>query len=155
MAAEQPDLVAEAAALAAACGQLAGFLETPALVLAAQDLAQEVSVFAPGVTVGQYRVVRLLARGGMGDVYRATDPRLRRDVALKVLADSKTGDPRRLERFMHEARVTASLNHPNVIRVYDVGRVEDRAYLVAELLEGETLRMRAGPAEPIVPPRRS
>ena len=88
------------------------------------------------------RVVSLLARGGMGDVYRATDIRLRRDVALKVLAASRTGDPRRLARFMHEATVTAAIDHPNVIHVYDVGRVDDRAYLVVELLHGETLRAR-------------
>jgi serine/threonine-protein kinase len=66
-------------------------------------------------------VVSFLARGGMGDVYRATDVRLRRDVALKVLAGCEAGASRRLERFMHEARVTASLDHPNVIRC-DVGR---------------------------------
>jgi tetratricopeptide (TPR) repeat protein len=92
--------------------------------------------------VGPYRIVSLLARGGMGDVYRATDVRLERDVALKVLPQARTGEPRRVERFMHEARVTASLDHPNVVKVFDVGRFEDRAYLVAELLEGETLRER-------------
>ena len=90
--------------------------------------------------IGPYRVVSFIARGGMGDVYRATDARLGRDVALKVLAETKTADPQRVERFMHEARVTASLDHPNVVRVFDVGRFDDRAYLVAELLEGETLR---------------
>jgi tetratricopeptide (TPR) repeat protein len=61
---------------------------------------------------------------------------------LKVLPETRTGDPRRVERFLHEARVTASLDHPNIVRVYDVGRFEERAYLVAELLEGETLRAR-------------
>ena len=142
LAAEHPDLVAEADALASASDEFRGFLETPALVIAARELAQEDPLLPAGFMVGPYIVVTLLARGGMGDVYRATDSRLGRDVALKVLAQTKTGDPRRVERFMHEARVTASLDHPNVVRVYDVGRFEDRAYLVAELLEGETLRAR-------------
>jgi tetratricopeptide (TPR) repeat protein/TolB-like protein len=142
LAAEHPDLVAEADGLTTASGQLRGFLEIPALVLEARELAHDTQILAAGSMVGPYRVSSLLARGGMGDVYRATDERLRRDVALKVLAESKTGDPRRVERFMHEARVTASLTHPNIVRVYDVGVADDRAYLVAELLEGETLRTR-------------
>lgn len=140
--AERPDLVAEADALAASSGQIGGFLETPALVLAAGELAQEDNLMQAGSMVGPYRVVSLIARGGMGDVYRATDTRLQRDVAVKVLPESRTGDRRRVERFLHEARVTASLDHPNVVRVYDVGRLDEGAYLVAELLEGETLRER-------------
>ncbi len=142
LALEQPDLLDEADELTAAAGHLPGFLETPAVVLAARNLAQEDPLLAVDSMVGPYRVVSLIARGGMGDVYRATDVRLRRDVALKVLAQTKTGDPQRVDRFMQEARVTASLDHPHVIRVYDVGRFDDRAYLVAELLEGETLRAR-------------
>jgi serine/threonine-protein kinase len=142
LAAERPELAAEADALATASGDLSGFLETPALVLAARQLADDEPVVPAGALIGPYRVVSFLARGGMGDVYRATDIRLRRDVALKVLSASRTGDPQRVERFMHEARVTASIDHPNVVRVYDVGQVGTRAYLVAELLEGETLRAR-------------
>jgi serine/threonine protein kinase/tetratricopeptide (TPR) repeat protein len=142
LAAEQPDLVPEADALARSSLQLEGFLETPAIVLAARELAHQDPLLPPGSMIGPYRVVELLARGGMGDVYRATDMRLQRDVALKVLVQTRTHDPQRVERFMHEARVTASLDHPNIIRLYDVGRFDDRAYLVAELLEGETLRAR-------------
>jgi eukaryotic-like serine/threonine-protein kinase len=128
-----------------------GFLEKPALVLAAQQAAhEEAAVIGGGTAIGPYTIVSLLARGGMGDVYRATDERLRRDVALKVLTSARSGEARRVERFMHEARVTASLDHPNVVRVFDVGRFEDRAWLVAELLEGETLRARItrGPMPP-------
>jgi TolB-like protein/tetratricopeptide (TPR) repeat protein len=143
LAADRPDLVAGADALAKSSGELYGFLETPALLVAARELAEdEERLLAPGATLGPYRVVHLLARGGMGDVYRANDTRLQRDVALKVLAGTRTHDPQRLERFMQEARVTASLDHPNIVRVYDVGSVDGRAYLVAELLEGETLRAR-------------
>jgi eukaryotic-like serine/threonine-protein kinase len=142
LALERPDLLVEADELTAAAGHLPGFLETPAVLLEARNLTQEDPLLAVDSMVGPYRVVSLIARGGMGDVYRATDVRLRRDVALKVLAQTKTGDPQRVDRFMQEARVTASLDHPHVIRVYDVGRFDDRAYLVAELLEGETLRAR-------------
>jgi eukaryotic-like serine/threonine-protein kinase len=148
-AAEDPELAAEIDVLTRTTGER--FLETPALLLAAQQFAQqEAALLGTGMTVGPYRIVSLLARGGMGDVYRATDERLHRDVALKVLADARTGEARRIDRFMHEARVTASLDHPNVVRVFDVGRFEERAYLVAELLEGETLQSRIahGPLPP-------
>ncbi len=148
-AAEDPELAAEIDALTRTTGER--FLETPALLLAAQQVAQqEAALLGTGMTVGPYRIVSLLARGGMGDVYRATDERLHRDVALKVLAGAGTGEARRIDRFMHEARVTASLDHPNVVRVLDVGRFEERTYLVAELLEGETLRSRIaqGPLPP-------
>jgi serine/threonine protein kinase/TolB-like protein/tetratricopeptide (TPR) repeat protein len=142
LALEHPDLVASADAMTGSSRVWGGFLETPALVLAARELAHEDSLLSPGDTIGPYRIVRLLARGGMGDVYRATDVRLQRDIALKVLAETRTNDPQRVDRFMKEARATASLDHPNVVRVYDVGRVDGRAYLIAELLEGETLRSR-------------
>jgi serine/threonine-protein kinase len=140
--AEWDALVAEADVMAQSGNQLRGFLETPAIVLAAAGLARDEAPLAAGTMVGPYRLIDFLARGGMGDVYRATDTRLHRDVAVKMLASSKTGDPQRVARFMHEARVTASLNHPNIVRVFDVGRTEGGAYLVAELLEGETLRQR-------------
>ncbi len=142
LALEHPELVEEADKLTATAPHLRGFLETPAVVLAARTLAEDDPLLAVDAMVGPYRVVDLIARGGMGDVYRATDVRLHRDVALKVLAQTKTADPQRVDRFMQEARVTASLDHAHIVRVYDVGRFEDRAYLVAELLEGETLRAR-------------
>ena len=121
---------------------LPGFLETPAFALPAPDLAKDEPLLAAETMVGPYRIVDLLARGGMGDVYRATDVRLRRDVALKVLAPDRTGDTQRVERFVQEARVTASLDHPNIVRLYDIGVVDGRPYFVAELLDGETLRAR-------------
>ena len=141
-AANHPELVGDADRMSSSGESLTGFLDTPALVLAARELVVDAPVLPPGVTVGPYRVVQLLARGGMGDVYRATDSRLGRDVALKVLSPGRTSDPRRVERFLLEARITASLDHPNIVRVYDVGRVDDQTYLVAELLDGETLRAR-------------
>jgi serine/threonine-protein kinase len=118
-----------------------GFLETPALALAARDLANEASLGADTL-VGPCRIVGLLARGGMGDVYRATDLRLHRDVARKVLAHAGPDDHQHVGRFLQEARITASLDHPNVVKIFDVGVFDGRPYLVAELLDGETLRAR-------------
>jgi TolB-like protein/tetratricopeptide (TPR) repeat protein len=142
LAVDHPDLLGEADALAAATGQLGSFLETPAIAIEAQTIAEDHAVLRSGTMIGPYRIVELLARGGMGDVYRATDVRLRRDIAMKILPQSRTGERQRFERFMHEARVTASLDQPNIVRVYDVGEDDERAYLVAELLDGETLRAR-------------
>ena len=141
---EHPELLQVADELAASSGAVDGFLETPALVLAAQDLAQDEPPLAEGTFVGPYRIVALLARGGMGDVYRATDPRLGRDVALKTLTSAERGDGHAVERFLQEARITASLDHPNIVKVFDVGMSNGRPYLVSELLDGETLRAPIG-----------
>jgi serine/threonine protein kinase len=93
-----------------------------------------------GTRLGPYEVVAPLGAGGMGEVYRARDTRLGRDVAIKVLPDEVTADPARLRRFEQEARATAALNHPNILAVHDIGHEGDRAYIVAELLSGRTLR---------------
>ena len=105
---------------------------------------QDEPQFPEGTLVGPYRIVALLARGGMGDVYRATDPRLGRDVAIKTLPDTTRGDGHAVERFLQEARITASLDHPNIVKVFDVGMSNGRPYLVSELLDGETLRALIG-----------
>ena len=117
-----------------------GFSKLPALVLAARDLAEDEPSLPEGTSVGPYRIVSLLARGGMGDVYRAADPRLGRDVALKTLTSAERGDGHAVERFLQEARITASLDHQNIVKVFDVGMSNGRPYLVSELLDGETLR---------------
>src|SRR3982751_625750 len=91
--------------------------------------------FAPGVRLGAYEVLAPLGAGGMGEVYRARDTRLNRDVALKVLPDSFASDPERLARFTREAQTLASLNHPNIAAIYGI---EDRA-LVMELVDGDDL----------------
>lgn len=95
---------------------------------------------AVGTKLGPYEVVALLGAGGMGEVYRAWDPRLARHVAIKVLSASLLSNPERLHRFENEARATGMLNHPNILAVYDVGTSDGTAYVVTELLEGETLR---------------
>src|SRR5688500_6358695 len=93
---------------------------------------------AAGTRLGPYEVLAKLGEGGMGEVYRARDTKLQRDVAIKVLPDLFAADPDRLARFEREARVLASLNHPNIAQVYGV---EGRA-LVMELVEGEDLSQR-------------
>lgn len=95
-----------------------------------------------GSRVGPYEVLSFVGAGGMGEVYRAHDTRLSRDVALKVLPALFSTDPNRLRRFEQEARAGGSLNHPNVLTVHDVGSEAGIPYVVSELLEGETLRSR-------------
>jgi len=94
----------------------------------------------PGTKLGDYEVKSLLGSGGMGEVYRARDSRLGRDVALKVLPSFASADSERLRRFEQEARAAAALNHPNILAVHQMGSYQGAPYLVSELLEGETLR---------------
>jgi serine/threonine protein kinase/Tol biopolymer transport system component len=94
----------------------------------------------PGTKLGDYEVKSLLGSGGMGEVYRARDTRLDRDVAIKVLPPFLSSDADRLRRFEQEARAAAALNHPNILAVFQMGTHDGAPYLVAELLEGETLR---------------
>jgi len=94
---------------------------------------------APGTRLGPYEIVSSIGAGGMGEVYRARDSRLGRDVAIKVLPTGLSDDPGRLRRFELEARSTGQLNHPNILALYDVGTHGGAPYVVTELLEGETL----------------
>jgi len=96
----------------------------------------------PGTKLGPYEILSPLGAGGMGEVYRARDPRLGREVAIKVLPASFSRDAERLRRFEQESRAVGALNHPNVLVVYDVGTYGDSPYLVTELLEGVSLRER-------------
>ncbi len=93
-----------------------------------------------GTKLGDYEVKSMLGSGGMGEVYRARDSRLGRDVAIKVLPPFYSADSDRLRRFEQEARAAAALNHPNILAVFQMGTYEGTPYLVSELLEGETLR---------------
>ena len=95
-----------------------------------------------GRTLDHYEIVKKIGAGGMGEVYRARDPRLGREVAIKVIHSSLSQNTKRLARFEQEARAAGNLNHPNVLAIYDVGNDEGMPFLVTELLEGETLRNR-------------
>src|ERR1039458_3977774 len=93
-----------------------------------------------GAALGNFEIVELLGRGGMGEVWRARDARLKRDVAIKVLPASLARDPDRISRFEREARAASALNHPNIVSVYDIGRHNGTYWIVSELVRGETLR---------------
>src|SRR5579884_4142738 len=95
---------------------------------------------ANGSRIGPYEIVSILGAGGMGEVYRASDPRIGRDVAIKVLPSALASDPDRLRRFEQEARATGTLNHPNLLVVFDFGSHDASPFIVSELLEGATLR---------------
>src|SRR5688572_15354448 len=95
---------------------------------------------ANGTRIGPYEIVGWLGAGGMGDVYRARDPRLDREVAIKLIAETFATDPSRVRRFEQEARAAGQLNHPNILAVYDVGVHDGAPYIVSELLDGRPLR---------------
>src|SRR2546427_1819206 len=92
-----------------------------------------------GTQLGSHEITALLGRGGMGEVYRARDTKLKRDVAIKILPDEFSRDPERVSRFQREAEVFASLNHPNIAAIYSLEETQGACFLVLELIEGETL----------------
>ena len=92
-----------------------------------------------GTQLGFHEITALLGKGGMGEVYRARDTKLKREVAIKILPDEFSRDPVRVSRFQREAEVLASLNHPNIAAIYDLQQAGDTRFLVLELVEGETL----------------
>src|SRR5437773_272753 len=93
-----------------------------------------------GTRLGPYEIDAIVGSGGMGEVYRARDSRLARDVAVKVLPQSLSADPDRLRRFEQEARAAGALNHPNILTVHEIGTHDGQPYIVSELLDGQTLR---------------
>src|SRR5262245_39126684 len=111
------------------------------------------AVMQLGTHIGAYEVIAKLGEGGMGEVYRARDTRLGREVALKVLPATFVDDPGRLARFEREARAVAALSHPNILAIHDFGRHNGVVYAIFELLEGTTLRerLKTGP----LPPRKA
>jgi serine/threonine protein kinase len=126
-------------ALDAAPGE---FLLKPALDLLAESVAREGWSLKRGERIGAYTVLQLLGAGGAGEVWRARDERLGRDVAIKILLPHFTGDAERLRRFAEEARTAGTLNHPNILTVHDVGEQDGIPFIVSELLEGQNLRQR-------------
>src|SRR5436309_4725611 len=103
--------------------------------------------FKTATKLGSYEITGLLGKGGMGEVYRARDSRLKREVAIKILPEEFSRDAERVSRFQREAEVLASLNHPNIAAIYDLEEVNDTRFLVLELVEGATLaeRIQRGP----------
>src|SRR5262245_6870805 len=97
-------------------------------------------VFASGSRFGPYEIVSVLGAGGMGEVYRAKDKKLGRDVALKILPTAFTAEPDRLRRFEQEARAAAALTHPNICTIYEIGEIGGIHFIAMELVEGSTFR---------------
>ncbi|MEK7831732.1 MAG: protein kinase, partial [Acidobacteriota bacterium] len=118
----------------------AEFLKAPALEIAAQQLAANKDRSLIGQVLGAYSVISVLGVGGMGEVYLARDTRLNRKVALKLLPVQFTQDAGRIKRFKREAQAASGLNHPNIITIYEIGVIEDKHFIAAELVEGRTLR---------------
>jgi len=116
------------------------FLKLPALELAAQHLAGDTERSLLGQSLGAYSVLTVLGIGGMGEVYLARDTRLERKVALKLLPPQYTQDAARIKRFEREARAASALNHPNIITIYEIGRIENKHFIAAEYIDGQTLR---------------
>ncbi len=101
--------------------------------------------------IGYYKIVELLDKGGMGEVYLATDTRNGREVALKLLPDSSVSDQQRVRRFQQEARSILALNHPNIVTIYEIGQTDSAHYIVTERITGETLRQRLARAPLEIP----
>ncbi len=132
---DDPGLRAEVQAMLSAEEAAARFGETPGVALAGEAAPR----LEPGDMLGSYRVANLIGSGGMGEVYRAHDPRLDRDVALKVLPAGAVDDPDAARRLLHEARAAAALNHPNACTIHEIGEVDGQVYIAMELVEGEPL----------------
>ena len=119
-----------------------GFLAEPALRVAARMVSDVAPPAMIGESVGAYQVQSLLGAGGMGEVYRARDTKLGRDVAIKILSRAFTSSPDRLARFEREARMLASLNHPKICAIYGLEEADGIRFLILELVDGETLAER-------------
>ena len=121
-------------------------IETPPSVMAVLA-GKAAAALRAGSRLGSYEILDRLGAGGMGEVYRARDPKLERHVAVKVLSEALSEDPEALDRFEREARAVAALSHPNILSIFDFGKQGETAYAVTELLEGQTLRerLKAGP----------
>jgi len=111
-----------------------------------------IKALSAGAKLGNFEIVELLGRGGMGNVWRARDTRLKRDVAIKVLPAGLARDPDRIARFEREARAAGALNHPNIVAVHDIGCDNGTYWIASELVHGDTLR-RMIDAGPLSPPK--
>jgi predicted Ser/Thr protein kinase len=137
---DDPAVRAEAASLLDHHSRAGAFLSEPVAGRVAHLLEEQEGAFEPGALVGPYTIVREIGRGGMGRVYLATDARLGRTVALKALPPALTRDPLRRERLRREARAAASLSHPNICTIYALEELNDDVFIVAEFIDGRTLR---------------
>jgi eukaryotic-like serine/threonine-protein kinase len=139
---DDPELRCEVEALLDARARVGDFLAPECLVRQIADLTPEPAATCIGTTLGAYEIVAVLGAGGMGEVYRARDTRLGREVALKILPAHLTHDSSRVARFQSEARAASALNHPNAVTIYEIGNDADTWFIATELIDGVTLRQR-------------
>jgi Tol biopolymer transport system component len=139
---DDPDLLREIESLLRARSQAGSFLSTNQLYGHIVELSSQPAALAAGSTVGPYEIFAELGAGSMGDVYRALDTRLDRQVALKILPARLIHDERRIARFRLEAKAASALNHPNIVTIYEIGQADGTWFIAEELVEGVTLRQR-------------
>ena len=134
----------EVESLLGAHQQAGDFIESPAMNVAAERMARQQEAATLSGRIGAYEVRSLIGRGGMGEVYLAHDTRLGRNVAVKLLQPGLTSNPDAVRRFEQEARAASSLNHPNIVTIYEIGDLDDRRFLAMEFVEGQSLAAMAG-----------
>ncbi len=126
------------------------FIDSPAIEAAAKLMAREhIAALTPGQKVNQYEIVSALGAGGMGEVYLAKDTRLQRRVAIKMLPAQSARDPQSIRRFITEAKTASSLNHPNIVTIYEIDEHGEIPFIVMEYIDGESLRSFAGSPMPL------
>src|SRR5688572_15350071 len=129
----------EVESLLASHEQAESFIETPASDVAAALLDEEQPGLVAGQMVGHFRIMDVLARGGMGEVYLAEDTKLGRKIALKLLPPEFTINADRVRRFEQEARAASALNHPNIVTIHEIGQTDSLNFIAIEFVDGKTL----------------
>src|SRR5436309_2551408 len=140
--ASDEDLRAEVESLISSYEQAGSFIEQPAIEVDASVVAGPLTGGMAGESIGHYQIIKPLGSGGMGEVYLASDTRMDRKVALKLLPQYFTEDHERVRRFQQEARAALTLNHPNIVTIYEIGQADGRQFIATEFIQGETLRQR-------------
>jgi len=137
-----PELAVAVESLIAAHEQPDSLIDSPAFEAAAEMIADSQPALETGQVIGHHQIIRPLGKGGMGEVYLATDAKLDRKVALKLLPAEFTNHQERLRRFIQEAKTASSLNHPNIITIHEIGEAEGVHFMTTEFIDGETLKER-------------